>query len=171
MRPHRLCDLFKKRPHELCVLFLHLVVSAAAQQPNKTRYNMGVIILDNVIPSSLNDRYLEKARCSIKYSTSEIINQYMDNNLELGVKLTNIPKQSLSAKGVLDAVCKLEDTITTVVLILPHGNSYKYLPIYKYILNHISSLGIPIIVWNGYMPRVSSSRLFQLIAMLDSSVD
>lgn len=133
----------------LCLVMCVLPV-IIAQQSVKYRYNLAIIILDNVTPSSIKAAYQTAADCTVHH-------QLQSDDLELGVDLININKDTLSPQGVLNAVCNLEEEISTVILILPKSNSYQYLPIYKYTLNFISSHGIPIIVWNSYMPRVSQS--------------
>ena len=129
------------------VTVLSLMVLTEGQQ--KTRYNLAVLILENVTPSSAEAKYRNFANCTVHYPNT------VTDQLELVVTLTKIPRDHLSPRGVLEAFCNLKGVVSTVVLILPNGNSYQFLPIYKYVLNHLSSLGIPLIVWNGYMPRAS----------------
>lgn len=112
-----------------------------------TNYTLGVIIADDISVRDIVKSYKHSLLCAVRYN--------LNDSLNLRVSLQEIPKKEFSPRRILEAVCKLNDSISTIVLILPQSNDYSYLPSYKYIVNHISSLGIPLIVWNSYMPKVS----------------
>lgn len=131
---------------------LGVIALVKGQQKQNTRYTLAVLILENVTPDTWMDRYTNFASCAANHKNS------LAGQLNLTVTVKRITRPNLSPRGVLDAFCRLNGTVSAVVLILPNGNSYKYLSIYKYVLNHLSSLGIPLIVWNGYMPRVSAAN-------------
>lgn len=139
---------------KLIAVFLALqAIPAQAQGTEGTRgakYILGVIILDNLLPT-YEPKYRANLRCALQHE--------FNSSVRLEMRLGNVAKDELNPRGVLDALCGLGAEISTVVLILRDSNSYDYLPIYKYTVNYISSLGIPLIVWNSYMPRVGNNAI------------
>lgn len=127
---------------------LVLMLLLCAHKAHPQDYQLGVVILDN--------RYghleLDKTAVSCVLKESEL-----PDNLagKVGFRLTNLGKINFTPEGVLNALCELDTRINTVVLILPESNS-EFLSIYKYAVNYISSLGIPMIIWNSQLPRVSA---------------
>lgn len=108
------------------------------------RYNLGVILLGPTATAISELDCLDMLDCAVQ------------NTSDLGVKLKIIESGNLTPRKVLETLCSFETEISTIVLVLPDNtNSYEHLPIYKFTVNHISSLGIPLVVWNSYMPKVS----------------
>lgn len=139
--------------HRLQCAPLVLMLILCIQMVCSQKYQLGVVILVDRYGKIENDK--QTVSCALDNLPDNLVN-------EVGFKVTNLDKINFTPRGILDALCKLDTRINTVILILPVTN-HEYLSIYKYTVNYISSLGIPMIIWNSQLPRVSVGDTFKCV--------